>query len=86
MKMGRVVAFVVLLLILLGDRYATALTASGNTNEYAVGDALILKEIHEHSEAMENLEHLSDSIGPRVTGSPQLKQANQWTADMFRKD
>ena len=34
---------------------------------------------------MENLEHLSDAIGPRLTGSPQLKQANEWTAEMFRK-
>ena len=34
---------------------------------------------------MENLEHLSDAIGARLTGSPQLKQANEWTAEMFRK-
>src|ERR1700730_59025 len=34
---------------------------------------------------MENLEHLSDSIGQRLTGSPQLKQANDWTRDMFQK-
>src|SRR5450432_1900665 len=55
------------------------------TGDYAAGDAQILKEIHEHSEVMENLEHLSDAIGPRVTGSPQLRQANEWTAKMFRK-
>jgi carboxypeptidase Q len=48
-------------------------------------DAKILSEIHEHSEAMQNLEYLSDSIGPRLTGSPQLKQANEWTRDMFQK-
>jgi len=50
----------------------------------ATADAQILSEIHEHSEAMQNLEHLSDSIGPRLTGSPQLKQASDWTAEMFR--
>src|SRR5215468_8553666 len=48
-------------------------------------DAQILAEIHEHSEAAQNLEYISDNIGPRLTGSPQLKSANDWTADAFRK-
>ena len=51
----------------------------------SAADAQILSEIKEHSEVMENLEHLSDAIGPRLTGSPQLKQANDWTAEMFKK-
>jgi carboxypeptidase Q len=51
----------------------------------ATADAQILSEIREHSEVMPNLEHLSDAIGLRLTGSPQLKQANEWTAEMFRK-
>lgn len=33
-----------------------------------------------HSEVMETLSHLSDEIGPRLTGSPALKTANEWTA------
>ncbi|MCU0241163.1 MAG: M20/M25/M40 family metallo-hydrolase [Vicinamibacteria bacterium] len=33
------------------------------------------------SEALEVLFHLSDVIGPRVTGSPALKAANRWTRD-----
>ncbi len=85
MKTRLAVASAILMLIPLGVHYAAAETASGNANEYAAGDAQILKEIHEHSEAMENLEHLSDAIGPRLTGSAQLKQANEWTADIFRK-
>lgn len=52
---------------------------------FADADAQILSEIKDHSEVMENLEHLSDAIGPRLTGSPQLKQANDWTAEMFKK-
>src|SRR3984893_15132265 len=52
---------------------------------FAAPDAQILSEIREHSELMVNLEYLSDSIGPRLTGSPQLKQANDWTRDMFAK-
>lgn len=52
---------------------------------FAAADAQILTEIREHSEAAANLEYLSDSIGQRLTGSPQLKQANEWTRDMFAK-
>src|SRR5262249_46439993 len=48
-------------------------------------DAQILAEIHDHSEAAQNLEYISDNIGPRLTGSPQLKAANDWTAEQFRK-
>jgi carboxypeptidase Q len=51
----------------------------------APADARILAEIRDHSEAMENLEYLSDEIGPRLTGSPQLQRANEWTRDMFKK-
>jgi carboxypeptidase Q len=54
-------------------------------NALAALDAQILSEIREHSELMANLEYLSDTIGPRLTGSPQLKQANEWTRDMFAK-
>jgi carboxypeptidase Q len=48
-------------------------------------DARILGEVRDHSEAAENLEYISDRIGPRLTGSPQLKQANEWTAEVMRK-
>jgi carboxypeptidase Q len=33
------------------------------------------------SQAMEIVRHLSDEIGFRVTGSPAMKQANEWTRD-----
>ncbi|HKF25610.1 MAG TPA: hypothetical protein VKB24_06525, partial [Candidatus Acidoferrum sp.] len=51
----------------------------------AAADALILAEVRDHSEAMQNLEYISDSIGPRLTGSRQLKQANEWTAEVMKK-
>src|SRR5260370_2786045 len=54
-------------------------------NPVAAADAQILSEIREHSEAAANLEYLSDSIGARLTGSPQLRKANEWTRDMFAK-
>lgn len=65
--------------------FAAARISADEASPFAAADAKILAEIHDHSEVMENLEHLSDRIGPRLTGSPQLKQANDWTAEMFRK-
>src|SRR5262249_36274919 len=37
-----------------------------------------------NSKVMETVGYLTDVIGPRVTGSPQLKQANEWTRDQLR--
>jgi hypothetical protein len=36
------------------------------------------------SEVMQNLQHLSDVIGPRLSGSPAMRRANEWTAERFR--
>ncbi|PHS28741.1 MAG: peptidase M28 [Robiginitomaculum sp.] len=36
-----------------------------------------------HSHVMDNLGYLTDVIGPRLTGSPQLKEANNWTLEQF---
>ena len=33
---------------------------------------------------MENLQHLTDVIGPRLSGSPAMRRANEWTAERFR--
>src|SRR5689334_17064580 len=33
------------------------------------------------SEVMKTLSYLTDVIGPRLTGSPNLKRANEWTRD-----
>src|SRR5579859_5704661 len=36
-----------------------------------------------HSHVMEFASGLMDGIGPRLTGSPNLKHANEWTRDQF---
>lgn len=36
-----------------------------------------------HSHVMEYASALMDGIGPRLTGSPNLKRANEWTRDQF---
>jgi carboxypeptidase Q len=41
----------------------------------------IRHEALHRSEVMNHLEHLTDVIGPRLTGSPALLEANEWTRD-----
>lgn len=36
-----------------------------------------------NSKVMETVAYLADVIGPRLTGSPQMKQANEWTRDQL---
>jgi len=50
---------------------------------FAAADAKILAEVQDHNEIMSNLEYLSDMIGQRLTGSENLKKANDWTKQKF---
>jgi hypothetical protein len=45
----------------------------------------IREEGLKRSHVMETLSYLSDVIGPRLTGSPNLKRANEWTRDQLTK-
>jgi carboxypeptidase Q len=47
-------------------------------------DQKIIDEAKSHSEIMANLGYLSDEIGPRLTGSANLKRANEWTAERMK--
>ena len=86
MRKNRMVAGVLgLVLCLLAVRTWSARAAEEEKNPFAAADAQIIGEIRDHSELMDNLEYLSDRIGPRLTGTPQLKEANDWTAEMFKK-
>jgi Zn-dependent M28 family amino/carboxypeptidase len=86
MKMKRKTLVVVgLLLVLAGMRVWTARAAGDDASPLAATDQQILSEIRDHSEVMDNLEYLSDRIGARLTGTPQLKQASDWTVEMFQK-
>ena len=38
-----------------------------------------------HSQVMQTLSYLSDVIGPRLTASPGMKRANEWTRDQLMK-
>ena len=43
----------------------------------------IRREALAHSHVMEYASALMDAIGPRLTGSPNLKRANEWTRDQL---
>lgn len=40
--------------------------------------ARLIKEVGDHQQAVSNLEEMSDSIGPRLTGSQRLRDAQKW--------
>ena len=53
------------LFLLTGVRRGWAKPVPNDTSDFAAADAQILSEIRDHSEAMANLEYLSDEIAPR---------------------
>ena len=83
MKRSRKLSIVAFALV--SAKVWTARAATEEPNSVAATDAQILAEIHDHSELMDNLEYLADRIGPRLTGSPLLKLASDWSVEMFKK-
>jgi hypothetical protein len=68
---------------------AQAPVAVAERTEAAKAEALtldkkIIDQVKADSEIMANLTYLSDVIGPRLTGSANLKRANEWTAEKMR--
>lgn len=55
-------------------------TNSGNETVQRIKD-----ESLNRSQVMETLSYLTDVIGPRLTGSPNMKRANEWTLDKLRE-
>ena len=47
-------------------------------------DQKIMAEAKAHSEIVKNLTYMCDFIGGRLTGSPALKKANDWTAEVMK--
>src|ERR1700687_1895437 len=47
-------------------------------------DQQLLAEAKNGSQVMANLTYLSDVIGPRLTGSANLKRANEWAAEKMK--
>lgn len=72
----RITAFVAVL--------SAAVFSQAQSPDSAVVDR-IKEEGLKHSQVMQTLSYLSDVIGPRLTGSPSLKRANEWTRDTMSK-
>jgi hypothetical protein len=47
-------------------------------------DHRIIDEVKARAELSQNLRHLCDEIGPRVTGSPALEKANRWAEEKMK--
>ena len=71
--------FIVGLIVLVS---ATPLDAQSIVD--TAGSGALIDQAMNHSEVMQNLQHLSDVIGPRLSGSPAMRRANEWTAERFR--
>jgi hypothetical protein len=48
-------------------------------------DQALMNEVKTNNQVMKNLEYISDSIGPRLTGSKALERANEWTAAKMKE-
>lgn len=63
---------------LTGLALAALLHAGPASSQAATPAALLIQEIGDRSALMSNLEELCDGIGPRMTGTPQLRTAQAW--------
>jgi hypothetical protein len=66
-----------------GTRTTEEQAAYRNAMEQA--DLEIQAAEKQHSEAIQNEEYLTTFIGPRLTGSPGMQKASQWTLEMFKR-
>src|SRR5580765_5565612 len=48
------------------------------------GAGALIEQALNRSQVMQNLQHLGDVIGPRLSGSRAMRRANEWTAERFR--
>jgi len=86
MMMLRRIAIVGLLLIsLLAPTVLAQQPAATPTPDPNDPVVRIKEEGMNHSQVMDTLSYLSDVIGPRLTASPGMKRANEWTRDQMTK-
>jgi len=62
---------------MMAGAYLALVRAAGGLDVTAV--SRIREESFTRSQAMATLAQLSDAIGPRLTGTPQLHQAGEWS-------
>jgi hypothetical protein len=63
---------------------AAAAPVAAQSSVDTTGVGVLIDQAMNRSEVMQNLQHLSDVIGPRLSGSRPMRLANEWTAARFR--
>lgn len=81
LKLTRICSALIPAILLL----SSPLSAQTPTPNLADDNKRIAEYAKQNSELMNNLEYLSDMIGPRLTGSARLKKANDWTAEKMKE-
>ncbi len=61
-----------------------ALPLSAQIKVDTTGAGALIAQAYDRSEVMQNLQHLVDVIGPRLSGAPGMRRANDWTAERFK--
>src|ERR1041385_974300 len=84
-RMRRHYAAVALIIVSLISCWASNVPAQQTALDPNDPIARIRDEGLKRSQVMETLSYLSDVIGPRLTGSPNMKRANDWTRDQLTK-
>jgi hypothetical protein len=64
--------------------FGAALAAGSSANPSPQDIARITEEGKNRNQVMKTLGHMTQRIGPRLTGSPTLDRANRWAATQFR--
>ena len=63
--------------------YSVGLVSGQDLIVDTTGAGALIDEALNRSEVMQNLQYLSDVIGPRLTGSSAARRANDWTLERF---
>ncbi|MGH7703559.1 MAG: M20/M25/M40 family metallo-hydrolase [Gemmatimonadales bacterium] len=71
-------------IVVLALSFSLAASTAAQMRVDTAGAGTLISQALDHSEVMENLGYLVDVIGPRLTGSPAVRKANEWTAERFR--
>ena len=85
MNLRRFSAVVLLLIFLASPATLLAQTSTAPAPDPNDPIQRIKNEGMNHSQVMQTLSYLSDVIGPRLTASPGMKRANEWTRDQLTK-
>src|SRR5687768_17940217 len=81
MIVRRYAAIVLLMIFLVSPATLLAQTSQSPAPDPNDPIQRIKEEGTKRSEVMQTLSYLSDVIGPRLTNSPGMKRANEWTRD-----